>query len=89
MGAIEDSFSGLGEQIGKIPHVVIGGTTKKKQMNSPYYSWKQEKNKNYFKEDPMDAKIDKIKKWMLLICILLIVGYASYRILEVILSRMF
>jgi len=85
MSVFEDSAKQMGDNFSKIPHIVIGGSQKqqKKQDNSPFKAWKQEKNKEYFHNDSLDDKIAKFKKWGLIICVLLIAIYSAYRIISV------
>lgn len=64
-----------------IPHIVIG-KRQQPMKKSPYQDWKREKNKQYFQEDPFDKKVNQFRRWALVIAILLIAGYATYRIVK-------
>lgn len=81
MGAIEDTFRNTGQQLGNLPHIVIGENKPQKKQSS-FKAWKKEKSQQNFQRDPIDVKIEKFKKYGLIAAVLLIAGYAGYRIIK-------
>lgn len=70
---LQSGFSELGSQIGSIPHLMIPTPGDKKLSDKPNDSLFNEKEQKLMK---------KGKKWILIIGVLIIVGYASFRVLK-------
>lgn len=65
-----------------IPHIVIGKKKEERKASSPYKQWKNYKKDEEVPQDMFENRIDKARNWGLLLAILVIGGYAAYRIIK-------
>lgn len=79
---LEDGMKNLGNQIRSVPHIIIGGNKPLPQQKSEPISPINNSNNNT--DDifsPKEQKIiNSIKKWGLVLAVLIFCGYAVYRI---------
>jgi len=85
MKEFERTAKQMGDQMRNIPHIVIGKNKPQQNQTAPYRKWKIDKQKEYFQGDPIDNQINNFKKYGLIAVVLLIAGYAAYRIIKIIL----
>ena len=80
---IENSFRKSGKMFNEIPHVIIGGNKDKNEDTSPFKAWKNGNNQQVPYKDPIDVKIEQIKKFGIIFVVTMVILYAAYRILRV------
>jgi DNA repair exonuclease SbcCD ATPase subunit len=69
---LQDGFSNLKDNFDKIPHLIVNNKKEESKIvkEQPIFNEKEQKT------------INSVKKWGLIIGVLIIVGYASFRVLK-------